>query len=488
MLDPLRKTDFVTVKYNPSGQLLWQSHYSGPDSSQDEAYYLVPGSDGRIYVTGESYRSPDFSISEIVTIKYDYNGAEEWVARYNDPNSTCSTPCGIRVDFDGNVFVSGTTDLSYITVKYDENGELRWSARYPGDQGESCRTGSFEIDSDGNVYVAGSRNFDANRDDLVVIKYDSTGQQEWLAAYPSPQGYVSSATGIDLDPDGNIYVAGYIAEYDAPILLELIKYSNSGARQWAEIYDGLEGPQQGVNISSAMIVDRAGNSYLTGWSLRSRPDSGAQYDYATLKYDTDGQQLWSVFYHGVGLFGDGMARSIALDSLGNVYVTGMVSDSLDDYGDYVTIKYDSSGNQEWIERAGRSGRDNAVKVAVDSENNVVVTGTSGHDFLTIKYSQSPASIKGPQATTPSKPALHSAYPNPFNSATTIGYSNLEPGEIGIFDIRGSLVKRLKVALAGNASVTWDGSDENGGVVSSGFYFASIKSHFGLETIRLVYLK
>ena len=77
-------------------------------------------------------------------------------------------------------------------------------------------------------------------------------------------------------------------------------------------------------------------------------DFGQGHEYATIKYDSAGEQQWVAPYNGPGA--DDFARAIAVDSFGNVYVTGYSRRFAGGDFDYATIKYDSSGQQQWVAR------------------------------------------------------------------------------------------------------------------------------------------
>jgi len=96
-----------------------------------------------------------------------------------------------------------------------------------------------------------------------------------------------------------------------------IKYDSNGNELWVSRYNG-----SGYNIDDArtLVVDDAGNVYVTGGS-RSDRGNGVREDYATVKYDNNGNQLWVIRYGGPG-DGDNTANAIAVDGEGNVYVTG----------------------------------------------------------------------------------------------------------------------------------------------------------------------
>jgi hypothetical protein len=83
-----------------------------------------------------------------------------------------------------------------------------------------------------------------------------------------------------------------------------------------------------------MAVDGAGNVHVIGWSLRSGDNS----DYVTINYDSSGNELWVARYDGPGGSFD-RPFGLAVDGAGKVYVTGMSIGSGTD-SDYATIKYD----------------------------------------------------------------------------------------------------------------------------------------------------
>src|SRR5947207_2012212 len=124
---------------------------------------------------------------------------------------------------------------------------------------------------------------------------------------------------------------------------------------WVARYHGsVDGGNDGA---VAMALDSAGNVYVTGRSQ----GAGTGFDYATVAYDPKGNQLWVARYNGTGN-GDDIVSGIAVDSeTGHVYVTGQSG----------TVAYDFKGKQLWVATGG--GR----AIAMDSyTGNVYVTAES----------------------------------------------------------------------------------------------------------------
>jgi len=148
-------------------------------------------------------------------------------------------------------------------------------------------------------------------------------------------------------------------------VLALAVEAYAAGELWVQRYNG---PGNWDDYTHAIAVDSIGNVYVTGSSY----GSGTDLDYATVKYDSSGNQLWVQRYNGPGN-GHDIPQGIAVDSNENAYVTGY-STGTESGGDYATVKYDSGGNQVWVQRyhGPGNGDDWAYAIAVDANGNVLL--------------------------------------------------------------------------------------------------------------------
>ena len=199
------------------------------------------------------------------------------------------------------------------------------------------------------------------------------------------------------DPDGNTYTTGYTVNPDTSedFFTALYSYNPNpnGAPFVTEKIIPFNGP--GVDIPSD-IAFLDGVVYVTGTSEGA--NSGP--DIYTMAYDFNrppGEELvWSTRYDGPSHLGDG-ANDILVDGE-FVYVAGFVHrGNKRAHADYVVIKMNrGNGGIVWAETydSRRNGEDFATAVAVDSVDNVYITGKSQEsstkaittfDFFTVKY-------------------------------------------------------------------------------------------------------
>jgi hypothetical protein len=137
-----------------------------------------------------------------------------------------------------------------------------------------------------------------------------------------------------------------------------------------------------------MAVDASGAVIIAGSSLGKPSFGGASFetlgegDLFIAKYDTSGAHVWSK------VFGDAEAqqgRAVAVDSAGNVFVTGFFSGTLSfsagltltsaGLEDIFLVKLDPSGNVLWAKGFGDGDSQLGNAVAVDAAGNVYVAGS-----------------------------------------------------------------------------------------------------------------
>ncbi len=375
--------DYATIKYNTNGKQLWAKRYKGPGNGGDEARAIAVDGLGNVYVTGASKGLG--TKEDYATIKYSTNGKQLWVARYNGPGNDRDEACAIAVDGSGNVYVTGYgmgsgAYYDSATIKYNASGKQLWAKRHSGQAGGSEYANAIAVDGSGNVCITGQ----SADGDYATIKYSTNGKQLWVKTYNGPGNSSDGANAIAVDGSGNVYVSGRSYGSGTDWDYATIKYSTNGKQLWVKRYNGQANDSDYAN---AIAVDSSGNVYVTGgsgWNL----DSETGGDYATIKYSTNGKQLWVKKYDGGGY---DESKAIAVDSSGNVYVSGRSEGQGFYIDDYVTIKYGANGKQLWVKKYNGPGNDDdcAWAIAVDGSGNVYVTGQSVGsgtvDYTTLKY-------------------------------------------------------------------------------------------------------
>jgi hypothetical protein len=366
----------------------WVALYNGPANSFDNAKAMAVDGAGNVYVTGTTDATGNFDF-DYATVKYDASGTQQWVATYNGTGNGTDHAYAIAVDGSGNVYVTGTSlgtssNYDYATIKYDASGTQQWVARYNGTGNGIDTPTALAVDSSGNVYVTGFSGGSGSGNDYATIKYDTAGTQLWATCYNGPGNGEDLANALAIDGSGNVYVTGASFGSDSDSDYATIKYDAAGTQQWAARYNG---PGNGYDSATAIAVDNLGNTYVTGTSFGSRRTDS---DYATIKYDAAGTQQWAARYNGPGN-GYDQASAIAVDSAGDIHVAGSSIGSGTD-NDYATVKYDATGTEEWVARYNGPGNDSDVasSMALDGSGNTYVTGFTlntpvDSDCATVKY-------------------------------------------------------------------------------------------------------
>jgi len=334
--------------------------------------------------------------------------------------------------------------------------DTAWVRRYNDSGNDDDIARAIAVDGQGNVYVTGYSWSSGTSYDYATIKYNSAGVQQWVARYDGPANSEDAAYAIALDGQGNVYVTGY--SYGSGTLSDYatIKYNSAGVEQWVARYNG---PGNSSDYARAIAVDGFGNVYVTGESCAS----GTNWDYVTIKYNSAGVQQWVARYNGPAN-SDDCAYAIAVDGFGNVYVTGTSIGSGTSY-DYATIKYNSVGVEQWVARYNgpANSYDLPCAIAVDSSENVYVTGYSegsgtSDDYATIKYVQTvPVEENEIARVRDGQRNDFVVYPNPARNyfAIRLTQDMLNPN-IKICDVTGKEVKEFKSFGNGELRVSFNG--------------------------------
>ena len=266
-----------------------------------------------------------------------------------------NTPFGVAVDSLGNVYVAdnGNSQIQ----KFDSSGTYvtQWGSAGSGD-GQFNYLMGVAADSLGNVYVVDWDNDFMSAGGGRIQKFDSDGTYltQW-GSYGSGVGEFNLPIGVAVDSLGNVYVT------DAGNS-RIQKFDSGGnyLTQWGT--DGLGDGE--FNVPAGVAIDSSGYIYVA--------DSG---NYRIQKFDSGGTYVmqWGSQGSGDGQFN--YLMGVAVDSLGNVYVVDTDNGFMSAGGGRIQ-KFDSDGTYltQWGTEGSGDGQFNGpFGVAVDSLGNVYVT-------------------------------------------------------------------------------------------------------------------
>jgi hypothetical protein len=247
-----------------------------------------------------------------------------------------------------------------------------WVAHYHGPLAGNDVAKSIALDrSTGNVYVTGQSQGAGTGLDYATVAYDSRGNQLWTARYDGPASGDDIPNAIAVDSNtGNVYVTGQSQRAGTGTDYATVAYDSSGNQLWVARFEN------GAGLAIAVDTNR-GSVYVTGHLQENNHPFRT-----TIAYDSTGNQLWAARFGGPG--DTGIGNAIAADSTsGNVYVTGQHFDDAP-FITISTIAYDSTGNQLWVQEAG-SGKDGGYGLTIADTGHIFIAGLrlfDEGDFLT----------------------------------------------------------------------------------------------------------
>jgi hypothetical protein len=373
------KTNGFVAKYNADGSLAWVRAFGNADDMGDIGSGIAVDGAGNVLVAGSFSGTVDFGgigrtangQSDGFVAKLDPDGNFGWVNRVG--GAYRDSLAGIAVDGDGNVYATGEswktdsftdTDIDAIVLKWNAAGSLAWSHEVGG--GASDRGAGIAVDGSGNVFVTGefrgTVDFDPGSGTFnlssggnksspstaaYVLKLNTDGGFGWARHFQADSSSSSAGRAIAVDGSGNVYTTGVFhgtvdfnpatGRKDVFKLtgqsqdVYAVKLTPAGGFAWAKQVGG-----SGSDNVTGLTVDGAGAIYLAGTFSGTAdfdPGSGSylmtasgNYDAFVMKLDTAGNFNWAVQTAGPSIES---AQGLAVDSAGNVRVTGGFSGTVD---------------------------------------------------------------------------------------------------------------------------------------------------------------
>ena len=332
-------------------------------------------------------------LTDVFLRKYNPDSTEVWTRQFGTLVNDKAT--AVAVDRQGNSYVTGSVggilpgqtrsgDTDAFVRKYDPAGTEVWTRQF-GTTSATLAT-AVAVDSNGNIYVVGYNGgtfpgqIRSGMWDAFVRKFDRDGTEVWTRQFGTK--FDDQATGVAVDSQGNSYVVGWTngalpgQTNRGPADAFLRSYDSTGSERWTREF-GSEDSDNAIGVS----VDRADNSYVAGTIFHASPEqakSGRLADAYLRSFDSTGTERWTRQF---GTNGFDQAFGIAVDTNGNSYVTGSTDGTFagqtnSGRDDAFELSYDSTGTERWVRQFGTEWSDQATGMAVDSQGNSYVAGWS----------------------------------------------------------------------------------------------------------------
>ncbi len=454
---------------------LWTQTFGG--SSDDNGFCVKQTDNGGYIITGgtASYGAGNV---DVYLIKTDALGVQQWFRTFGG-NDVDRGKC-VQNTWEGGYIIAGETasysgyyDDVYL-IKTNSLGNMVWSQTFGGshvDDGESVQQ-----TPDGGYIIAGStRSFGAGYYDVYLIKTDMFGNEEWSQTFGGSGGDRGNC--VQNTSDGGYIIAGYTGND-----VYLIKTDSAGIEQWSQIFDTGEG-----DVGEGVQQTFDGGYIITGYG------QSGEFSYAFLiKTDSSGVEQWTQTYSEDPYT---TGRSVQQTSDGGYIVTGSSGFGIGGGFDVYVIKTDASGVEQWSQTFGGVWGESGRCVQQVSDGGYIIVGgtdsygAGGCDMWVIRLDAEVTPVEPYQIKRHDIPlaySLASAYPNPFNPATTLSFALPEASRVGlsVYDISGRLVTTLVDGWrdAGVHEITFDGSN-----LASGLYLYRIQagSFTGVKKMLLV---
>jgi len=497
--------DIFVAKFNPAGTYQWSKSFG--DANNQVTYRLGVSGGGDVYLTGSFTGTVNFGGSlltsagneDMFLAKLNSSGSHLWSKRFGD----VSTQIGTAVSADNNaVYLTGQGigDVDFglgnqhglggreaYFAKFKSDGTPVWGRLFgdASDQyGTSVDLGAGHVALGG--YFLGTIDFGMGA--LTANGYDGFVM---LASTDAREPVIKSVRDVPNDQGRKVSVRFSRSGNDDAVSPDRILRYDVYVQDTVNPMRGMAFSPQGGGPGVFMGSIPAHGEPTYEMIVPTFADSTiAEGDFNTALY------LLAVRENQVSYFQSSLGVGSSIDNLAP-HMSALVLDqhllqwqaSTAPDVDYYSL-YGGSTASFASSTLIKYTIDTAIDIAATLKAYYFVTATdfSGNVSTPVMLRRITGADGPPTATVLSL----SAYPNPFNPATTLRYTVPSRGHvtIDVYDARGEVVARLvdEEKEAGAYTVAWDGIDQSGARPGSGIYFARITSSGSSRTYKLTLLK
>ncbi len=353
----------------------------------DEVGDVVMARQGDIWLACTGYEGlAEWAVdSDVVVARYRLDGTRRWARVFDTRAHESQKVTGIAVDRRGCALVTGYVEASggvsgWWTVKVSPSGKKLWAARISAERVSGQGSG-VAVDADGNVYVAGQLPARTGpTTDAAVVKYSPAGTWRWARRLDGGTYPIGGLGDVAVDARGRVFVAGNLYRESGRVSTVMARYSREGKRIWRKVWRE-EGARSSalsdLEVTSAGVA-AAGESGEPdegrGLLLRRRIRDGA----AQVTLSADGRDLqW---------------KTLAMNDAGDVGLAGTTTSDGGVHIDYVHWRRPAAGPAEAPRTVSGTGNQAyPYDVAISRGGVVVSTGFARNDAsgfdLVVLYDQ-----------------------------------------------------------------------------------------------------
>jgi len=303
---------------------------------------------------------------------------KDWTKQFGSLENDIGT--AVTTDSAQNIIISGNTNSiigsksvgsqDIFLKKFSNDGIEIWTSQFGSSDYDYVS--AIAVDEFDNIYLTGEAralldiNNKTTTGDIFVTKFASNGVVQWS------KQYTENSVVFDMTVrDNSIYIAGKSTNLNGSNDIFISKLDSNANEVWTKIYNSSD-----VETAQVLFENRVLDKLHTVGE-KFNQDSNSSYDILFNSYTNDGLLEKSLIF---GTQGIDFATSMAVDSKGDVYITGFTLDAFSSFSnagksDIFLVKY-SNNAQVWVRQFGTVEDDIARGIVIDDNDNIYISGTT----------------------------------------------------------------------------------------------------------------